>query len=125
MGCPPHPRPQDRRPIATEMTHLSLFRSVAPGRPWQGKNQGPRAGPAWHSENGHHLPTQPSGSGQDSQASSLGLCVSLFFVIFFFFLIFFPGLHLRHMEVSRLGVASELHLPAYTTATATLDPSHI
>ena len=29
------------------------------------------------------------------------------------------------MEVSRLGVESELQLPAYTTATATPDPSHI
>ena len=41
------------------------------------------------------------------------------------FLFFFLGLHLRHMDVPRLGVESELQLPAYTTATATLDPSHI
>ena len=32
---------------------------------------------------------------------------------------FFSGPHLRHMEVPRLGVESELYLPAYTTATAT------
>ena len=31
----------------------------------------------------------------------------------------FLGLHLQHMEVPRLGVESELELPAYTTATAT------
>ena len=31
--------------------------------------------------------------------------------------------HLRHMEVSRLGIQSELQLPAYTTATATQGPS--
>ena len=31
--------------------------------------------------------------------------------------------HLWHMDVSRLGVKSELQLPAYTTATATWDPS--
>ena len=37
----------------------------------------------------------------------------------------FLGLHLRHMEVPRLGVKSELHLPAYTTAIAALDSSHI
>ena len=30
-------------------------------------------------------------------------------------------LHLWHMEVPRLGVESELQLPAYTTATATRD----
>ena len=32
-------------------------------------------------------------------------------------------LHLRHMEVPRLGVQLELELPAYTTATATPDLS--
>ena len=42
-------------------------------------------------------------------------------VLFFSFL----GLYLRHMEVSRLGVKSELLLPAYTTATATQDLSCI
>ena len=29
------------------------------------------------------------------------------------------------MEVPRLGVESELQLPAYTTATAMQDPSHV
>ena len=37
----------------------------------------------------------------------------------------FSGQHLRHVEVPRLGVESELQLPAYTTATATRDPSLI
>ena len=32
-------------------------------------------------------------------------------------------LHLRHMEVSRLGVESELQLPVYARATAIRDPS--
>ena len=40
---------------------------------------------------------------------------------FFFFL----GLHPQHMEVPRWGVKSELPLPAYATATAMPDPSHI
>ena len=35
------------------------------------------------------------------------------------------GLHLRHMEVPGPGVASELQLPVYTTATARLDLSSI
>ena len=35
----------------------------------------------------------------------------------------FLGLHLQHMIVPRLGVESELQLPAYTTATATRDLS--
>ena len=41
-------------------------------------------------------------------------------VAFFFF---FLGLNLWHMEVPRLGVQFELQLLAYTTATATSDPS--
>ena len=31
---------------------------------------------------------------------------------------FFSELHLQHMEVPKLGVESELQLPAYATATA-------
>ena len=46
---------------------------------------------------------------------------NLNFILFFDFL----GPHLRYMEVPRLGVESELQLPAYTTATATRDPSCI
>ena len=45
----------------------------------------------------------------------------LFFSFFFFFL----GSNPRHMEVPRLGVQLEQQLPAYATATATRDPSHI
>ena len=51
---------------------------------------------------------------------------------YFFFLSFllacllaFLGLHLRHMEVPRLGVKLELQLPGYTTATAMSDLSLI
>ena len=43
------------------------------------------------------------------------------FFSFFSFLRPYP----RHMEVPGLGVKLELQLLAYTTATATLDPSHI
>ena len=43
--------------------------------------------------------------------------VYIYIYIFFFFL-HFLGLHLWHMEVSRLGNESELQLLAYTTATA-------
>ena len=40
--------------------------------------------------------------------------------------IFFSlGPSLRHIEVLRLGVQLELQLPAYTTATAMPDPSHV
>ena len=37
----------------------------------------------------------------------------------------FLGPHPRHMGVPRIGVKSELPLPAYTTATATWEPSCI
>ena len=46
-------------------------------------------------------------------------------LVFFFFFFAFLGLHLWHMEVPRLAVKSELHLPAYTTATAMPDPSRV
>ena len=36
--------------------------------------------------------------------------------------LFFLGPQVWHMEVPRLGVESELQLPAYATATAILDP---
>ena len=38
----------------------------------------------------------------------------------YLFIYVFLGLHQQHMDVPRLGVKSELQLPAYTTATATL-----
>ena len=46
--------------------------------------------------------------------------IFLQFLFFFFF-----GLHPWHMEVPRLGVECELQLPAYATATAKPDPSHV
>ena len=41
------------------------------------------------------------------------------------FFFFFLAPHPWHMEVPRLGVKLQLQLPAYTTVTATQDPSHI
>ena len=41
------------------------------------------------------------------------------------FFFFSPGLHTWHMEVPRLGVKLEPRMPAYATATAMQDPSHI
>ena len=51
----------------------------------------------------------------------LYLCSPLLLYNFFFP----PGPDLWHMEFPRLGVKLELQLPAYTTATATWDPSHV
>ena len=44
---------------------------------------------------------------------------------FIFFLYIFLGPHLQPVEVPRVGVSLELQLPAYATATAMPDPSHI
>ena len=48
----------------------------------------------------------------------------LYFRYYFILFTLFLGPHLWHMEVPRLGIKSELPLPA-TTATATLDPRQI
>jgi len=45
------------------------------------------------------------------------------FYFFFIFLLFRATL--QHMDIPKLGVEMELQLPAYTTATATPDSSHI
>ena len=46
-------------------------------------------------------------------------------LLFFFFFFFFLGPHLWYMEVPRLGVESELQLPATATVTAMQDQSHL
>ena len=48
-----------------------------------------------------------------------------FFLYYLFIFFCSLGPHPWHMEVPRLGVEWELQPPAYTTATATPDPSHI
>ena len=42
-----------------------------------------------------------------------------------FVCLFVLGPCLQHLDVSRLGVKSELQLLAYGTSTATWDPSHV
>ena len=63
----------------------------------------------------------PDACGSREEAKGLGLRKRFDLFIYFVFL----GPHLQHMEVPRLGVKSELQLQAYTTATATWNPSHI
>ena len=47
-------------------------------------------------------------------------------ILYIYIYIFcFSRLHPQHMEVPRLGAESELHLPAYTRATAMQDPRRI
>ena len=47
------------------------------------------------------------------------------FIHSFIYLFIFLGLHLRHMEVPRLGVESEQQLPTYTTIIAAQDPNGV
>ena len=55
---------------------------------------------------------------------SYGCMVVIVAVLYLFIYLFcFLGPHPRHMEVPRLGVQSELQLPAYTTAIAMQDLS--
>ena len=58
---------------------------------------------------------------QDSSYPLYHIGTHFLFLFFFCFL----GPHLQHMEVPRLGVESELQLPAYTTATAMQDPRRL
>ena len=56
----------------------------------------------------------------------LYVVINILFSLFFnLFLSSFLGPNSQHMEVPRLEVESELQLPAYTTATATRDPSRV
>ena len=55
--------------------------------------------------------------------SSYGVCIVLCAITLCCF--FFPPILYRHMEIARLGVRSELQLPAYLTATAIQDQSCI
>ena len=52
------------------------------------------------------------------QCNCMHVCMFVFIYLFCFL-----GSHLWHMEVPRLGVESELQLPAYSTDTKTWDPS--
>ena len=84
-----------------------------PKAPAPGRGDLPRAG-------GEEAP-----DGQFTCSTGEAMIKANFFLslsLFFFFFVF-PELHPWHMEVPRLGVESELQLPAYTTATATWDLS--
>ena len=61
---------------------------------------------------------------QNGYTGSLWCSLSAAFFLFLFLFLFLGPL-LWCMDVPRLGVKSELQLPAYTTATVTWDPSRI
>ena len=72
-------------------------------------------------EMNRHLGVREMASGVVSQGNQKRWHLSWIFFFYFCFL----GPYLQNMEVPRLGVRLELQVPAYTTATATWDPSHI
>ena len=46
-------------------------------------------------------------------------------IYYYYYFLLFLGSHPWHLEVPRLGVELELQLPAYATATAMQNPSHV
>ena len=75
------------------------------------------------SKTSHPTPRQLSPASVSTNRECRAPARSLFFLYFFFFC--FLGPHLRHMEFPRIGVQSELQLPAYTTAIAVWDPIRV
>ena len=67
--------------------------------------------------------TQTSAATWSVAVGFLTYCATVGTPIRFCFSFCFLGLHLQHMKVPQLGGELELQLMAYTTATATLDPS--
>ena len=51
--------------------------------------------------------------------------IALDFYLFIYLFILHPRTHTQHMEVSSLGVESELQLLTYAMATVTPDLSHV
>ena len=93
------------------------------GQPWRWQNLGDGENP------GEGFPSRWVHSSTHLDSSGvitvmIIIVATTFYVLIPCLFIFsFLGLHLRHMEVPRLGVKSELQLPAYATSTATRDLS--
>ena len=84
-----------------------------------------RIGSPWNQKAGGraHLPPFPISSWSSTcVVSSSPSDWNTFFFFFFFLAFVLLRQHQRHMEVPRLGVQSELLLPAYARATAMPDP---
>ena len=60
-----------------------------------------------------------------SEHANFDYFILFLFLLIFNFFFFFLGPHQWLMEVPRPGIESELQLPAYTTATAKQDLSHV
>ena len=111
---------QANNPERYDYNRLSLWGENPRARSWELENRLPKS--RVHTSK-PHCPTRwqcwilnTLRETRIEPTSSRTLCWVYFFPLFF-------GSHLQYMEVPRLGVKSELQLPAYTTATATSDPS--
>ena len=98
------------RGAAKHLTHSTPPRRAAP--------RACREGPAWF-----HKSTGIFSSLFLHSHSAPPFFFFWSFILSFFF--FFSGPHLQLMEVPRLRAKSEMQLPAFTTATATPDLSHV
>ena len=72
---------------------------------------------------------QPVGIGQPAifaLSNSNHSVKNIIIIVIIIIILVFLGPHLQHMDIPRLGIESEMQLPAYTTATAMAkpDPSH-
>ena len=66
-------------------------------------------------------PGEGTGAKEGKKQKVIGTNRKHFFHLFFFYI----GPHPQHLEVPRLGVKIDLHLPAYATSTAMQDPSRV
>ena len=81
-----------------------------------------QAFPTWLSQ---HIETSVQDSCLVKTGASRPHALSPHFLFYYYYYLSFLGPHLRHMEVPRPGVESELQPPAYTTTTASPDPSRL
>ena len=83
----------------------------------------------WRGASGVYKPREGATCRNSTVSSNrhpeIGRAVSDQRHLFLLFVFCFLGPHPRHMELPRLGVESELQLPAYAIATATQDPSQV
>ena len=89
-----------------------------------GSPSSPHSTPAHHTFGTSVLPCRGAGSTSSAPISRASI-LETFSPPHQFFIICVLGRHLQHREVPRPGVESERQLPAYTTATAMQDPSHV
>ena len=104
-----NPLRRSKNSLLFNFYYFYLFLATCSGLMWDISSQITDGTPGWSDESSAVLITRPPRNSQ--------------------FLTLFPPsflrLHLRHMEVPRLGTEAAMQLPAYTTATAARDLNHV